>query len=260
MSLDEYARFACRLADAARVETLGRVGGAGESRNKAGAGEWDPVTEADVAAEQAMRAIIRETYPDHGIAGEEMVDQSSAKGLSWSLDPIDGTRSFVCGLPTWTTLIALVENGVPMLGVIDAPRVEERYLGTSGAATLNGRAITTSGCKTLAEARLASTDPDLFSDAEADAFARVRASVRIVRYGHDGYAYARLAAGTIDVVIEAGLKPFDVMALVPVVRGAGGGMGDWRGGEDWASGRLVAAATQELFDEVLRALGESNAT
>ncbi len=252
MKLDDYARFACRLADAARVETLGRARDAGPSTNKAEAGEWDPVTEADVAAERVMRTMIRDTYPDHGIAGEEMGDRPSANGLSWSLDPIDGTRSFVCGLPTWTTLIALVDHGEPVLGIIDAPRLNERYVGFGITATLNGEALATSGCTSLGEARLASTDPGLFTGTDADAFARVRAAARVVRYGHDGYAYARLAAGTIDVVVEAGLKPFDLMALVPVVRGAGGVIGDWCGGEDWAGGRVVAAATRALFDEVVK--------
>ena len=257
MNLDEFARFACRLANAARVETLGRARDAGTSTNKAGAGEWDPVTEADVAAERVMRAMIRDTYPDHGIAGEEMADQPSANGLSWSLDPIDGTRSFVCGLPTWTTLIALVDGGEPVLGVIDAPRLDERYLGYGGTAMLNGAPLATSGCTSLGEARLASTDPGLFSGVDADAFERVRAAARVVRYGHDGYAYARLAAGTIDVVVEAGLKPFDLMALIPVVRGAGGAggvIGDWCGGEDWAGGRIVAAATRALFDAVVKSI------
>lgn len=251
MTLEEYAAFACRLADAARVETLGRWRAAGLSANKAETGEWDPVTDADVAAETAMRALIGEVYPDHGIAGEELDDQPSVCGLSWSLDPIDGTRSFVCGLPTWTTLIALLEDGEPMLGVIDAPRLDERYIGYGKSAQLvtdDGNAkLATSGCRTLAEARLSSTDPALFADAAADAFEQVRAAVRVVRYGHDGYAYARLAAGTIDLVVEAGLQPYDLNALIPVVCGAGGIVGNWRGGSDVSGGDLLAAATPELF-------------
>lgn len=254
MRLNEYARFACRLADAARVETLGRASGAGESRNKAGAEEWDPVTEADIAAERVMRAMIRETYPDHGIAGEEFAEQPSANELSWSLDPIDGTRSFVCGLPTWTTLIALLEDGVPVLGIIDAPRLDERYVGC-GETWLGDTRLRTSTCRRLDEARLSTTDPGLFVDADADAFDRVRSGAQVVRYGHDGYAYARLAAGSIDVVVEAGLKPFDLMALVPVVRGAGGMIGDWRGGNDFAEGKVVAAATPELFATVVGLTG-----
>lgn len=253
MDLDEYARFACRLADAARVETLGRWREAGRSQNKAGAGEWDPVTEADVAAETAMRALIRESYPDHGIVGEELPDHLSAGRLSWSLDPIDGTRSFVCGLPTWTTLIALLEDGEPVLGLIDAPRLDERFIGC-GETWLGERRLRTGGCTRLDEARLASTDPALLAGEDAAAFERVRVQARVVRYGHDGYAYARLAAGTLDVVVEAGLKPHDLMALVPVVRGAGGVIGDWNGGEEFGGGRIIAAATAELFAEVVRLL------
>ena len=254
---EQLIAFACRLADAARAETFTRARTAGASANKAADG-YDPVTEADVASEAAMRALIRAAHPDHGISGEEMPDHPAAGPFTWSLDPIDGTRSFVCGLPTWTTLIALLRDGAPVLGVIDAPRMGERYVGTrDGARLIDARgeaALSTSGCATLAEARLSTTDPALFAGAEADAFARVLLHARIVRYGHDAYAYARLAAGTIDLVVESGLKPYDLNALIPVVRGAGGAVGDWRGGEDWSGGRLVAAATPELFEAAVAAL------
>ena len=255
-SLFALAAFACRLADAAQAETLGHWSDAGASSNKAGNGDYDPVTDADISAEQAMRTLIRDAYPDHGIAGEELADQPAASPYVWSLDPIDGTRSFVCGLPTWTTLIALLRDGEPVLGLIDAPRLGERYLGYGGQARLlpEDRVLATSGCVALGEARLASTDPHLFDDAQGEAFGRLRGACRVLRYGHDGYAFARLAAGSIDLVVEAGLKRHDLMALIPVVRGAGGIIGDWRGGIDFAAGDIVAAATPELYAAAVAAL------
>ena len=252
----ELLAFADRLADAAQAETLPRWRGTGAA-NKAASG-YDPVTEADIAAEDAMRALIRAEYPDHGIAGEERGETAGASSYSWSLDPIDGTRAYVCGLPSWTTLIALLRDGAPVLGIIDAPRVGERYVGSpEGAWLIDGAGDTplaTSGCMALAEARLATTDPYLFEGAEAQAFARVRHAARLTRYGLDAYAYARLAAGSVDLVIESGLKPHDLNALLPVVRGAGGVVGDWSGGEDVSGGRLLAAATPELFEAAVALL------
>lgn len=260
MTLDpnfaDLTAFACRLADSARVETLARWQDAGATRNKAGRGAYDPVTEADVAAEAAMRALIRESYPGHGILGEEFAEQPATGEYSWSLDPIDGTRSFVCGLPTWVTLIALLRADEPVLGVIDAPRLCERYVGDGRSAWLlpEDRPLATSTCEDLSEARLSTTDPDLLTGAQVDAFARLRGRSRIVRYGHDGYAYARLAAGSLDLVVEAGLKPYDLMALIPVVRGAGGMIGNWQGGLDLSRGDVVAAATAELFAHAVEVL------
>ena len=240
VDLDTMMRFAQRLADAARVETLPRwrTGCAAADKNEGGA--WDPVTEADREAECAMRRLIEAEFPDHGIQGEEFPEKKGAGRWSWSLDPVDGTRSFVCGLPSWTTLIALLEDGRPVLGIIDAPALDERYAGP-------GKDRTTSGCTSLAEARLSTTDPYLFSAAETEAWDRVRPHARTTRYGLDAYAYARVAAGSLDLVIEAGLKPHDYNALIPVIRAAGGAIGDWEGGEDFSRGRLVAAATPELY-------------
>jgi myo-inositol-1(or 4)-monophosphatase len=256
--MENFEHIIRALADAARVETLARWAGAGAADNKAVDGSFDPVTEADKAAERAMRALIERALPDHGISGEEYPDRPSQGRYGWSLDPIDGTRSFVCGLPSWVTLIALLEDGAPVMGLIDAPRLGERYLGHGETARMidaaGERAITTSGCERLADARLSSTDPALFKGAEADTFARVLAQCRIIRYGHDGYAYARLAAGTIDLVVESGLKPYDYNALIPVVRAAGGSIGSWEGGADCSGGRIVAAATRALFDEAVALL------
>ena len=240
MDLEQMMRFAERLADAARAETLPRwrTGCAAADKNEGGA--WDPVTEADREAERAMRALIEAEFPDHGIQGEEFPDKKGGGRWSWSLDPVDGTRSFVCGLPSWTTLIALLEDGRPILGIIDAPALDERYAGPGGERR-------TSSCTRLAEARLSTTDPYLFNGAEAEAWDRIRQRVRTTRYGLDAYGYARVAAGSLDLVIEAGLKSHDYNALIPVVRAAGGAIGDWEGGEGFSHGRVVAAATPELY-------------
>ncbi len=248
----KLAEFALRLADEARRETLVRWASGCAVEDKSGGGAYDPVTDADREAERAMRALIEAEYPKHGIAGEEFGLKAGASRYRWSLDPVDGTRSFTCGLPTWVTLIALLEDEVPVVGVIDAPCLDERYVGCGGSARLQARGevgpLQASQCRILVDARLSTTDPYLFSGAAAEAFEQVRTSARTVRYGHDGYAYARLAAGSIDLVIECGLKEHDYQALIPVVRGAGGIFGDWRGGADFSSGKVIAAATQELYE------------
>jgi myo-inositol-1(or 4)-monophosphatase len=247
-----FAAFASRLADAARAVTLAAANFEIHDKNEGGA--FDPVTDADREAERAMRALIEAEHPDHGISGEEHGARAARCAHSWSLDPIDGTRAFICGLPSWTTLIALLEDGAPILGLIDAPRLDELYLGDNKHAWLNGEPIRASDCRALGEARLSTTDPFLFQGEEAAAFERLRGAVRVTRYGHDAYAYARLAAGAIDLVAESGLKPHDWQALVPVIRGAGGVVGNWRGGADLDAGQILAAATQELFDEAVAVL------
>lgn len=256
--LSDFAAFAEQLADAARVETLAWLKTGGVASDKNAAGAFDPVTEADRAAEQAMRTLIEARFPDHGIAGEEFGEKPARGPWSWSLDPIDGTRAFICGLPSWTVLIAMLHEGAPVLGLIDAPRLDERFIGHGDTGSLaSGRdrlRLRTSGCARLAEARLSTTDPQLFDDHEGEAFDRVRREARLTRYGLDGYAYARLAAGGLDLVIEAGLKPHDYNALIPVVRAAGGTIGDWRGGEVFGEGRVVAAASEELFKAAVRLL------
>lgn len=253
-SIDEMAAFAARLAAAARGETLKRFRVAGEVMNKSES-DFDPVTMADRAAEAAMRRLIEETYPRHGIVGEEYPDRPSESSCSWSLDPIDGTRSFICGIPAWTTLIALLDDGLPVLGLIDTPQLGELYIGHGSSALLmkgsEATRLAASDCNRISQARLSTTDPFLFEGADAEAFERVRKAARTARYGQDAYAYARLAAGTIDLVVEAGLKPHDYNALIPIVRGSGGVIGNWLGEDDFTAGKVVAAATSELFEEAL---------
>lgn len=253
--LDSLAEFAGRLADAARVETLARWRGAGEARNKANEGRFDPVTEADVAAEQAMRTLIERDYPEHGIVGEETATRPAQGPWCWSLDPIDGTSAFICGMPTWVTLIGLLRDGEPVLGIIDAPRLGERYVGYGSTAILidaeDRHSLRTSACTSLAEARLTATTPAMFKGADWNAFDRVCDRVRVHQFGYDGYGYARLTAGSIDLVIESGLQPYDYNAVIPLVRAAGGVVGNWSGGSDMGSGQIVAAASQPLFDEAV---------
>lgn len=252
--MKERRRFAEALADAARAETLPRFDVGCAADDKGGPAGFDPVTEADREAERVMRALIEAEHPDHGISGEEYGDKPASGPFSWSLDPVDGTRAFVCGMPTWVTLIALLRDDLPVLGVVDVPRLDERYVGYGEECWLNGRPVEVSGCRSLAEARLSTTDPFLFSGEEEAGFTRIRKAVRTARYSQDGYAYARLAAGTIDIVIESGLKPHDYNALIPVVRGAGGVIGDWKGGSDFPAGCVVAAASLELFDAAIEML------
>ena len=250
--LSTFAGFAQALADTARAEALRWTECDWAVEDKSGGSAFDPVTRADRAVEQAMRAMIGEHWPDHGIAGEEFGITTGAGRYSWSLDPIDGTRSFICGLPSWTILIALLDEGQPVLGVIDAPRLDERFIGHGEVAELvtgaGRRPLNTSRCRTLAEARLSTTDPYIFTPADRERFERVRRETRLSRYGLDGYAYGRLAAGGLDLIVEAGLASHDMHALVPVLRAAGGAVGNWEGGSDFSDGHLVAAASSELFD------------
>jgi histidinol phosphatase-like enzyme (inositol monophosphatase family) len=247
MSLSDFAVFAAGLADASRLVTLGARDRTAEDKGEGRA--YDPVTAADRDAERVIRALIEQAFPGHGIFGEELGVKAAAGRYVWSLDPIDGTRAFICGLPSWTTLIALLEDNVPVLGLIDVPTLDERYVGFAGATGLKA-----SECRSLKEARASTTDPYLFAGAEAEGFERLRRTTRVTRYGLDAYAYARLAAGSIDLVAESGLKPHDYHALIPVVRAAGGVIGNWRGEDDFSDGQVLAAATRELFEEAVGVL------
>lgn len=254
MDETELTLFAQELAAVARGETLPRWSGGCDAEDK-GDRVYDPVTDADRGAELAMRELIHQRYPDHGVTGEEWPDEPGSSRYSWSLDPVDGTRSFICRLPTWVTLIGMLREGRPLLGLIDAPCLDETYIGLGTKAWMlwNGRStpIRTSDAIALSEARLSTTDPFLFEEAGRDAFSRLCREVRLVRYGHDGYAYARLAAGSLDLVIESGLRPHDYNALIPLVLGAGGTIGDWRGHQNFASGQIIAAATPQLYEEAV---------
>jgi histidinol phosphatase-like enzyme (inositol monophosphatase family) len=202
-----------------------------------------PVTVADREAETAMRAAIEARFPADGILGEEYGPVRVDAARVWVLDPIDGTKSFIAGIPLFGTLIALVENGAPVLGVIDQPILRERWVGAAGQPSRrNGVPIRTRACAELAAATLYATSPDMFG-ADRAAFERLKGAVKATRFGADCYAYAQLASGFIDLVVEADLKPYDYCALVPVIEGAGGIITDWQGRPLGltSDGRVVAA-------------------
>lgn len=253
-SLGEFRAFAERLADAAAeaIRPYFRTSLAVEDKGAAG---YDPVTEADRAAERAMRALIRSHYPDHGILGEEEDAVAGAGDFTWVLDPIDGTRAFITGLPLWGTLIALNDGTGPILGVMNQPFTGERYAGGGGGAWRNGQPLRARRCGSLAGARIMCTSPTLFdTPARLAAFQAVAAEAQLVRYGGDCYAYCMLAAGHLDLVIETELKPYDVAALIPIVSGAGGIMTTWEGQPAQAGGRIVAAGDRRVHEAALKLL------
>lgn len=250
------------LADAARAAILPHFRASGLlSENKLAEG-FDPVTVADRAAEQAMRALLAEHRPEDGIWGEEFGQSRSDNGRQWVLDPIDGTRGFVSGTPTWGVLIALSQAGAPTLGVIDQPYIGERFVGAAGAAHMTGpqgaRRIRVRAGRPLDQAILFTTFPEVGTDQERRAFDAVSGQVQLTRYGMDCYAYALLAAGQIDLVIEAGLNAYDIQAPIAVIEAAGGIVTDWTGGPAQNGGTALAAASPELHAaalELLRAAG-----
>jgi len=211
--------------------------------------DLSPVTAADRAAEAAMRSLIERRFPDHGIIGEEFGRVRDDAELVWVLDPIDGTKSFISGVPLFGTLIALTRGGQPILGIIDQPISRERWCGVVGQeSTHNGAKIRTRPCPTLAAATLFATSPDMFQGADAAAFARLKSAAKLTRHGGDCYAYGLVASGFIDCVVEAGLKPYDYCALAPVIEGAGGIMTDWQGRALGlaSDGRVLAAGDRGL--------------
>lgn len=241
------------LSATARAAITAELGRGLVADNKA-TGGYDPVTEADRAAERALRAAIEQRFPEHGIWGEEYGMVRPEAPVRWSLDPVDGTRALVCGLPSWAVLVGLLEDGRHIAGMIDLPALDETLIGVDGETRRNGVSVKTSSCSRLSQARLSTTDPNLFVGGEFEAFERVRLACRLIRFGLDAMAYARIATGDVDLVIENNLKPHDYDALVAVVRGAGGTIGDWESGEDFGPGRVVAAASRELYDEAIARL------
>ncbi len=260
--LTSLIAFAHELADLARAETLPRFR-RGLAVDIKEAAEWDPVTEADREAERVIRAHIEEHHPGHGIIGEEWGTVRENAPWRWVLDPVDGTRAFVCGTGTWTTLIALEHHGEPVVGVIDQAFSGERWVGTpEGSTWTRGdetRALRVRTTTSVASARITSTDPvkkGFFEPAEAAAFDVLAQRARVGRWSLDAYGYGLLASGDLDLVVEASLQHYDYAALVPVVRGAGGLITGWKGEPVHASprGRVVAAATKELHMEALETL------
>jgi histidinol phosphatase-like enzyme (inositol monophosphatase family) len=218
-----------------------------------------PVTRADKDAELAMRALIARTYPDHGILGEEFGHENAGAPWCWVLDPIDGTRAFITGRPSFGTLIGLLHDGVPVLGVIDQPVTGERWIGVRGRPTLFtsslGGQIGTRPCSGLADAELSATSPEMFGDSWPG-FQRLSSRVRRTSWGGDCYAYGLLALGQIDIIAECGLKPWDWAALVPVVTGAGGRLVDWQGRALTlaSTGHALAVGDARLLEQAIAAM------
>lgn len=260
--LRDYLTFAEALADAARAETLPRFRDGVDVTNKAGA-SFDPVTDADREGERVQRELIAAAYPDHGVIGEEFGISRADRIWRWVLDPVDGTRAFVCGIATWTTLIALEHDQTPVIGVIDQPFTDERWV-ASNDTTLFRRGGETTRCRTsgvtdIAKARISTTDPRpaaYFTQAEAAAYARVAEQSRIERFSLDAYGYCHIALGELDLIIEAGLQHYDYAALIPVVEGAGGVITNWRGETVGSDDRneVLAAATPELHAAAMEIL------
>ncbi len=248
--------FFDRLAEAAKAETLPRFRTGLSVDNKFQSG-FDPVTEGDRAAETAIRALVMEHYPDHGILGEEHENIGLDRDLLWVIDPIDGTRAFISGVPVWGTLIGLREKGRAIMGMMDQPFTGERYFADGKASWYKGpdgeRQLATRKCETLSDAILFTTSPHIFG-ADLARYMKVQDRVRLFRYGCDCYAYALLAAGHIDLVIENSLKPYDVGALIPLVEQAGGYFTTWDGGRPEEGGHVIAAGSKAVHEAALALL------
>jgi len=246
------------LADLARPVTLRYFRQPGLVADNKAAGGFDPVTVADREAEQVMRAFLAERRPDDGILGEEFDPKDSRSGLTWVLDPIDGTRGFISGTPTWGVLVAVNAGAAPLFGLIDQPYIGERFAGGFGQATVTGptgrHGLAVRPVQVLADAVIYSTFPEVGTPTEAAAFHALAARTRLTRYGMDCYAYALLAAGQVDLVVEAGLKPYDVQGPIAVVSAAGGIVTDWQGGVAYNGGRILAAGTAALHRAALTVL------
>lgn len=264
----ECLPVAHRLAETARpiAHRYFRSGGLGVNDKSDADDAYDPVTLADREIERAMRAILAAERPDDGILGEEYDDVPSRSGITWVLDPIDGTRAFLCGLPNWGVLIAVNDGTRPVIGIMDQPFTGERFTGIATAdthtATLTQhaeqRALSTGKTTDLSDALLCCTDPSMFKGApERASFDRLSAHARLTRFGTDCYGYALLAMGQVDLVVESSLKPYDIQALMPLIEAAGGVVTDWQGGDAQHGGQVIAAATPALHAAAISVLNEA---
>jgi histidinol phosphatase-like enzyme (inositol monophosphatase family) len=258
--IPDYIGFAHELADLAGAAILPHFRRRIRIHNKATGGSFDPVTAADRAAERVIGKALARRWPDHGLEGEEYGHRNPDARMRWIIDPIDGTRAFILGLPIWGTLIGLMDGPSPLIGLMDQPYTRERFWSGSRGTFFRApdgreRRIRTRECPRLADAMLTSTDPALFTtDRDRRGFAAVKSRVRVVRYGGDCYAYCLLAAGLVDLVVETGLKPHDIVALIPIIERAGGRVTTWEGESAAKGGRIVAAGDPRLHEEALALL------
>jgi myo-inositol-1(or 4)-monophosphatase len=260
MTAIDFTAFVDELATASGETILPFFRTALSVEDKGRPGSFDPVTAADHAAETAMRTLIRRSFPDHGIIGEELGSERADAEFVWVLDPIDGTKSFISGMPAWGTLIALLRAGEPVFGMMNQPFTRERFSGDGRSAHYRGppgaRDLRVRPCPSLAEAVLFTTSPLLMNASDRAHFGRVEQAVRLSRYGGDCYAYCMLAAGHVDLVIETELKPYDVLPLVPIIAGAGGVVTSWEGGPPNSGGRIIAAGDKRVHAEAMRVLAQ----
>lgn len=254
----ELLAVAEALADAARAAILPHFRSDGLAADSKETARFDPVTAADRAAEEAMREVLARRRPGDAIHGEEFGKVTGTTGLTWVLDPIDGTRGFLSGTPTWGVLVGLRSAEGALLGVIDQPYIGERFLGGFGQAWVDGplgrRPLKARPARPLSEAIVFTTFPEVGTNEEGRAFRRLSSHARLTRYGTDCYAYALIAAGQIDLVAEAGLQAYDVMAPIAVIEAAGGIVTGWDGAPALDGGRVLAAANPEVHAEALRLL------
>jgi myo-inositol-1(or 4)-monophosphatase len=271
MTAVDFERFVERLADASGDAILPFFRTAIVADDKSSSGAFDPVTEADRAAEIAMRRLIDQSFPHHGIIGEEFGSTREDAEYVWVLDPIDGTKSFICGLPTWGTLIGLTHRGAPCYGMMHQPFTRERFSGDGAAAywrgparhsapgangALDKRKLNVRPCASLADATLMTTSPLLIDEALRENFHRVERKVRLPRYGGDCYAYCALASGHVDLIIETNLNAFDIVALIPIVEGAGGVVTTWSGESAAGGGAIIAAGDERVHEAALKILAK----
>ena len=258
MSAVDFGAFVAELATRSGEAILPFFRAHHAMEDKSAGGVFDPVTEADRAGENIMRHLIKRSFPAHGVLGEEFGSENTEAEYVWVLDPIDGTRAFISGIPVWGTLIGLTRGGTPVYGMMHQPFTGERYSGDGREARYEGpggaKSLRTRRVSTLETATLMTTSPALFKGDEALAYARVESQVRLARYGCDCYAYCMLAAGHVDLVIESGLKPYDIVALIPIIEGAGGVVTSWEGGSAAGGGRVIAAASKPLHEAALALL------
>ena len=250
MTAVDFAAFVDQLATVAGDAILPFFRTSLSIEDKNPGSSFDPVTAADRAAEAAMRTLIRRTFPDHGVIGEEYGDEHADAEFVWVLDPIDGTKSFISGMPAWGTLIALTRSGKPVFGMMHQPFLRERFNGDGRIARYRGpageRQLMVRPCEDLKRAVLSTTSPRLMRDTDRSAFARVEAAARLSLYGGDCYAYCMLAAGHIDLVIETEIKPHDIVPLIPIITGARGIVTTWNGEAAENGGRIIAAGDKRV--------------